>query len=992
MDMRIGISKTSRTMVRAKAAVLSLLIAGLVYAATSWIANKQPWGYIAPPALSSANLQNLDVYAYTPWFEEKSFKGELLAYPVANDGSVSVLAPKWRASIETAGQHYLTGRNIATTDGSGNAIPFIFDELTPDQQFEVESADVVNFVRGDISKDGVGFRKREGILGTIIHSTPVYLAKPIAGYVFDDYLDYAETNKDRAGRVFVGANDGMLHAFDADSGDEVFGYVPSMVIPNLVQLTKDPYAHHYFVDGFLTIEDAQYANSWHSVLVGGLGAGGKGYYALDVSDPDAASDTDAAGKILWEYHTGSVGGENIGYSYSRPSIIRVKSGTDSVWAAMFGNGYLSANGTASLFVVNIETGELIRELVVNGGAGNGLSSPTAVDANKDGDVDRVYAGDLNGNLWKFNLKNSNPDNWFVSIGGTPMFSGLSTQPITTAPEVGRHPDGGTSVMVYVGTGRLFGADDGSDKSVQAIYGLWDHNVWIDGTIGLNELRGQTIKSAIHPSGEATRTVTNHAMDWETHRGWYTNLVVEGANSLDNGERILQDLFLRDGRVHFISVNPTVGTGDNWYIQLDADSGGAPGKTVVDADGNQVLDLEDNVDGDGVNGIQDVPEDRVVGQYQDFGLASRPVVGALSRTTDAALINHLTAISPLNPQNPPLDPLDPGGLAGGHFDLDTSSSIYAFNDGVTDGHVHEWDDKNNLTVVNYLDLAGGGGNPLYEIDHPAIGIAQNAVFIITVANSDLSPGGRLEINSTSITVTDYEKEFDKWVRKSDMVDPVTGLALGLDKQASFPRYMLGAPTDAQKADGIHQLTSLKMSFDTFALVNGQLLGTNTGCVKSNQPGFNGEYRNGALMVQALDASDLGDGFVHDTINAQFTTGSAAIHDTRGYAKKGLFWESTLFWHWDPGQCYGDDTWQQEYDNCFKGDLSCVSASDDQKGKAKKTKKKKNKKKGDDPVIVPPEDGGTGTVPSSDPGHNVSNTTVGGSNDMGRLFWKELVPEE
>ena len=133
MDMRIDISKTSRTMYRAKAAVLTLLITGLVYAATSWIANKQPWGYIAPPALSSANLQNLDVYAYTPWFEEKSFKGELLAYPVANDGSVSVLAPKWRASIETAGQHYLTGRNIATTDGSGNAIPFIFDELTPEK-------------------------------------------------------------------------------------------------------------------------------------------------------------------------------------------------------------------------------------------------------------------------------------------------------------------------------------------------------------------------------------------------------------------------------------------------------------------------------------------------------------------------------------------------------------------------------------------------------------------------------------------------------------------------------------------------------------------------------------------------------------------------------------------------------------------------------------------------------------------------------------------
>ena len=149
-----------------------------------------------------------------------------------------------------------------------------------------------------------------------------------------------------------------------------------------------------------------------------------------------------------------------------------------------------------------------------------------------------------------------------------------------------------------------------------------------------------------------------------------------------------------------------------------------------------------------------------------------------------------------------------------------------------------------------------------------------------------------------------------------------------------------------------------------------------------------------MIQALDARDLGDGFVHDKENAQFTAGSAAIHETLNYATKGLFWESTMFWHWDPAECYGDDNWQQEYNDCFKGDLSCVAASDDQKGKAKKTKKK-NKKKGEDPVIDPPVDdgtGGTGTVPSSDPGHNVSNTTVGGSNDMGRLFWKELIPEE
>jgi len=976
MDMRTDILSTSRTMYRAKAALLSLLIAGFVYAASTFIANNQPWGYIAPPALSSANFQNPDVYAFTPWFEEKSFKGGLMAYAVGNDGSVSILSPKWRASIQLGKQHYLTGRNIATTDGAGTAMPFIYDDLTPDQQLEVESADVVNFVRGDRAKEGGTFRARESMLGTIIHSGPVFLGKPIAGYVFDDYLDYAENNKDRDARVFVGANDGMLHAFDADSGNEVFGYVPSMVMSNLVKLTKDPYAHSYFVDGFLTIEDAHFDNKWHSVLVGGLGAGGRGYYALDVTDPDASSDDDAAAKILWEFHPGSDGGDNVGFSYSRPSIIRLEK--DGEWAAIFGNGYLSAAGKASLFVVNIETGELIKEIVVDGGAGNGLSSPTAVDANGDGYVDTVYAGDLNGNVWKFDLFSDDPTKWKVALSGWPLFSALSTQPITTAPEVGRHSSG-EGLMVYVGTGRLLSADDGTDKSVQAVYGLWDTG----STIGINTLVEQTLKSAIHPSGEATRVVTNESINWESNKGWVTDLVVEGANTLDNGERILQDLLLRDGRISFMSVNPSVGSGDNWFIQLDANSGGAPRKTIIDVNADQALNADDNVDGDGDGSIEDIPVDRVVGQYQDFGLASRPVMGALSRTRDSALINHLTAITPINV--PPAPDVPPGelGLVGGHFDLDTSREIYDYDDGVTDGHVHQWDDKHDKTVINYLDLPDGDGGPLYEIDDSDIGIGQNTEILITLANSELSPGGRLEINSTSIAVTDYQDILGRYL---------TGK---LKDWESFPIYTLGEPTASQTAAGVQQLTSLKMSFDAFAIVKGKLIPTETGCVKDNKAGKKFEYRNGALMIQALDASNLSGGFVDDKINDQYLANSSAIHSTLGYATKGLLWESTVFWHWDDGACYGEDDWQQKYNDCFKGDLSCVAASDDQKGKAKKTKKKDKKKKEDPPVDPPEEEEDPiGDPPggSGDSGHNVSNTTVGGSNDMGRLFWKELVPEE
>ncbi|MFB3078276.1 MAG: pilus assembly protein, partial [Lysobacterales bacterium] len=386
-----------------------LLVGGAVLAAALFVANSQPWGYVAPPALSGGNFKHGDVVAYSPWFENGSFRGDLLALPVTASGKVNYLAPLWRAASNLDGQHYMTGRRIVTTDGLGGGIPFQFAELTPAQQLQVGSDIVLNYVRGDRSNEGpAGLRVRSSVLGDIIHSGPTYVGKPAAGYNFGGYLGFANANADRAARVYVGANDGMLHAFDALNGSEVYAYVPSMVMGNLPKLAAQPYKHQYFVDGFLTVEDAQFGGSWHSVLVGGLGAGDKGYYALDVTSPGAATEAEAAGKILWEFHSSSSGAGNLGYGYSRPSIVRLNNGQ---WAAVVANGYMSASGAASLYLLDVQTGAVIREITVPDLDGNGLSSPTVIDANADGFVDTAYAGDLNGNLWKFDLKSSNPAAW-----------------------------------------------------------------------------------------------------------------------------------------------------------------------------------------------------------------------------------------------------------------------------------------------------------------------------------------------------------------------------------------------------------------------------------------------------------------------------------------------------------------------------------------------------------------------------------------------------
>ena len=955
---------------------LVFLASGLVLAATTFLPNKQPWGYISPPALNTGNLSKSGGMAYTPWFNDSNYAGDLLALPVNKNGSVILLTPTWRASLTVENQNFSTGRRIVTTDGAGTAIPFRYDSLT-DGQKTITSQNLVNFIRGDRSNEGSSYRERFSLIGDIIHSNPVYVARPSAGYGFDGYLGFASSNAARAPRVYVGANDGMVHAFDAANGDEVFAYIPSMVYGNLPKLGADPYVHQYYVDGFLTAGDAKFSGAWHSVLVGGLGAGGKGYFGLDITSAAAATESAAADKVLWEFTTTSTGAANLGYSYSRPSIVKMNSGD---WAAVVGNGYLSATGKASLYILNIATGAVIAELVVSDSSANGMSSPTLIDIDSNGTVDLAYAGDLNGNVWKFDLKSGSSGGWSVAHGGLALgqtaVSGTSRQPITTAPEVGHHPR--TGVMVYVGTGRLFSMTDGSDKSTQAVYGFWDNN-WgsTDLPLATTDLVTQTLRSKTHANGASVRTASANAVDWDVHRGWMTTTEIEGAAAADKGERVIQDLLLRDGRISFMTVNPTVATGENWFIQLNAKTGGAPTKTIVDVNVDFVLDVLDNVDGDGNGTIADLGVDRVVGEYQSFGLASRPTIGGVGGGKDTALINHLTAIVPAPVIGDPDDP----GLIGGHFDLDTSHLIYPYGGGATDGHVHEWDDKHDAQTIDYFALPDGDGSPLYEITDGGFGITPGDEFILTITNDDLSPGGVLEFNGLSIGVQEYRSLQQRY------------LAGALLPGETFPRLVLGTPSAAQAAAGVVELKSLKMSFDAYAILTGELIGTKTGCVKGNDPGANGEYRNGALMVQALDASGAAGGFTFDSPSNQWVASSASIDGQHGYATSGLFWESTIFWHWD-GPCYGESDWQPMWDACFvTGGETCYEADDGDSDKADK-KKSKDKDKDDDDGGSDPGDGGDPPPDdgTGDPGHTVTNTTIGGGSDVGRLFWRELIPQE
>ena len=200
------------------------------------------------------------------------------------------------------------------------------------------------------------FRQRVAVLGDIVGSKPVYVKKPQFKYNDVGYAAFIGSQSSRAGRVYVGANDGMLHAFDATSGLEQWAYIPSTVIPNLYKLADAAYPnnHQYYVDGPIVVGDAYNGSAWRTILVGGLAEGGRGYYALDVTDP-------ANPVALWEY--GTAQDANIGYSYGNPVI--TKRASDGKWVVLVTSGYnnvLPGDGMPRLYVLDAFTGAKLSEI------------------------------------------------------------------------------------------------------------------------------------------------------------------------------------------------------------------------------------------------------------------------------------------------------------------------------------------------------------------------------------------------------------------------------------------------------------------------------------------------------------------------------------------------------------------------------------------------------------------------------------------------------
>ncbi len=434
-----------------------------------------------------------------------------------------------------------------------------------------------------------------GILGDIIGGAPVYAGQPSFKYTENGYASFVAAVKatnagaGRTGVAYTASNDGMLHAFNGATGNEMWAYVPSMVMDRMYRLADKDYAyrHEYFVNGAPVIGDIYVPGSpgaWKTILVGGLGAGGRGYYALDITNPDNPIP-------LWEFTNDSLGGDsNLGLSFGNPVITKR---ADGRWVVVFTSGYNNitpGDGNGHLFMVNANTGERVLDIptFTSGTTPAGTSTTPSglgkinawVDSEIDNTAKRFYGGDLLGNLWRFDTDNLVAPNSaalrlaYFSAGGV-------EQPITTQPSLAEVKYSGSPYpVVYVGTGKYLGSTDLASTATQSVYAIKDSltNTPLGDVHADASVVAQTLSlPADATDAHAPRDVTRYGVNWATGNGWRVDLITPTLPIL--GERVNVDMQLLHNTLTVASNIPSNDAcdagGSSYLYQFDIGNGSIP---------------------------------------------------------------------------------------------------------------------------------------------------------------------------------------------------------------------------------------------------------------------------------------------------------------------------------------------------------------------------------------------------------------------------------
>lgn len=611
-------------------------------------------GSASAVAVSSGSVST-DTRLFQSTFDSGNWEGHLYALQFVSSGGV-IDSADWGSTPSDAGevlkgQDWDTGREIITWNPDAttpDGAAFRWGSIGATNQTALIDAataaigqERLEFVRGDHSnelKGGSGSYRSRGAagleykLGDIVHSSPLYVGAPPFTYADSlegvSYNDFRVDHFERKVMIYVGANDGMLHAFDAATGEERLAYVPAGVYNNLPALTDTAYTHQYYVDETPSAADVFYSGAWHTVLLGSLRAGGRSVFALDITDPLPYTDSkgvghssaanfneaNAANIALWEYTDA-----DLGYTFGKPGIGRMANGK---WVAIFSNGYnnstpppsggacgttYSCTGFAYLYIVDIETGALITKIDTEVGSvanPNGLTEPTLVDDDGDNIIDLVYAGDLYGNMWKFDVSDANPNSWGIAktSGGNPVPLFTATddannpQPITAAPEITDAVPGVGGLMVYFGTGRYMGMSDVMSTQMQSFYGIWDKigtgtednssvakNKLLEQAINQFEADGTTPANAPNQAAAELRVTTNTQItNWGTtgpgaYMGWKVDF--DSTTTGFPGESVIYKALAWNDNIVFGTLVPEskpCGSGlSGWIMALNRDNGGTP---------------------------------------------------------------------------------------------------------------------------------------------------------------------------------------------------------------------------------------------------------------------------------------------------------------------------------------------------------------------------------------------------------------------------------
>jgi len=587
-------------------------------------------GSASTVSINSTRLNSGSV-AYQATFNSETWEGDLKALNF-NNGTLNAGSPKWSARKELPAE---ADRNIWTrVDGTNSE--FDWGELSNAQQSTLSTTglgeDEIDWIRGDRSNEKpsgtLRQRRDERLLGDIVDSAPQFvggdnlrfdgLSTSLGGDDYNSYLSNTKTTRD--GVVFVGANDGMLHAFDAEDGDELFAYVPEAIHPGLPALPEPSYGHQYYVNGSVDSGDAYIdlsgngTKNWQNLLVGAFAHGNKGIYALNVTDP---STFDSQNPALWEITEQTLddagkgdAADDIGHVLGDPQIALTE---DDKWVAIFGNGYNSTDGDSALFMIDLADGSLEKVIRTNSNGG-GLGTPFLYDADGNRKVDAAYAGDLEGNLWKFDLEDETVATTDPHGDATPLFVARGRdgdrQPITTRPTVGPEPENAGGQMVYFGTGRYDFVGDsnvGSDPQIQSVYGLHDEFDGDQVSAGnpsatprygnlVHQSVTDTYNQDLNNDGtlEELRQYSDNDVDYHASNGWVLDLKVK--NEPATGERVIARPTLRFDRLILNTftpkTNPCEFGGESWLIEVNAVNGSRFHDPVYDLNDDGQIDQND----------------------------------------------------------------------------------------------------------------------------------------------------------------------------------------------------------------------------------------------------------------------------------------------------------------------------------------------------------------------------------------------------------------